>query len=162
MNAALAGPSLAADTPIDVLVARSVMQVRVVQIPRAMVAVVVAVIALDYALRGHVDPAAWHLWALPMVASSVPRTALSSAIMGVLLPHWILTGDMLGASLSGLETAQTLSRQFGFGKVCLITGNTAPARLAELRSSRFPVIVKPAKPEQIFAVIAAAGVAAGS
>jgi Signal transduction histidine kinase len=78
------------------------------------------------------------------------------------LPHWILTDDMLGASLFGLETAQTLSRQFGIGKVCLITGNTAPARLAELRSSRFPVIVKPAKPEQIFAVIAAAGVAAGS
>ena len=80
MNAALAGPSLAVDTPIDVLVARSVMQVRVVRIPRAMVAVAVAVIALDYALRGHVDPAAWHLWALRMVASGVPRTALCFSV----------------------------------------------------------------------------------
>jgi hypothetical protein len=60
---------------------------------------------------------------------------------------------MLGASLSGLETAQILAQQFGFAKVCLVTGNTEPVRLAELRSSGFPVIVKPAKPEEIIAVI---------
>jgi len=101
-------------------------------------------------------------WGADVTAYTRPEDLLARLHAGVPLPHWILTDDMLGASLFGLETAQTLSRQFGFGKVCLITGNTAPARLAELRSSRFPVIVKPAKPEQIFAVIAAAGVAAGS
>jgi hypothetical protein len=37
--------------------------------------------------------------------------------------------------------------------VCLVTGNTEPVRLAQLRSSGFPVIVKPAKPEEIIVVI---------
>ena len=68
-------------------------------------------------------------------------------------PNWILTDDMLGSALSGLETAQVLSTQFGYGKVCLITGNTEPRRLAELRSSGFPVVVKPAKPETLISVI---------
>jgi signal transduction histidine kinase/CheY-like chemotaxis protein len=68
-------------------------------------------------------------------------------------PNWIFTDDMLGSALSGLETAQVLSKQFGYGKVCLITGNTEPRRLAELRSSGFPVVVKPAKPELLMSVI---------
>ena len=93
-------------------------------------------------------------WGAEVTAFSRPDDLLARLRAGGSLPHWIVTDDMLGASLSGLETAQILSRQFGFGQVCLITGNTAPARLAELRSSGFPVIVKPAKPEQLFAVIA--------
>jgi hypothetical protein len=35
---------------------------------------------------------------------------------GTPVPQWILSDEMLGASLSGLETAQILSQQFGFGK----------------------------------------------
>jgi hypothetical protein len=105
MNAALAGPSLAADTPIDVLVARSALE----------------------SLQGQLAA-----WGADVTAYARPEDLLARLHAGVPLPHWILTG------------------------------NTAPARLAELRSSRFPVIVKPAKPVQIFAVIAAAGVAAGS
>ena len=54
---------------------------------------------------------------------------------------------MLGTALSGLETAQILSSRFGFGRVCLVTGNTEPTRLSELRASGFPVIVKPARGE---------------
>ena len=34
------------------------------------------------------------------------------------LPNWILTDDMLGSALSGLETAQILSREYGFGNGC--------------------------------------------
>jgi hypothetical protein len=37
--------------------------------------------------------------------------------------------------------------------MCLVTGNTEPARLVELRSSGFPVIVNPAKPEELLALI---------
>jgi hypothetical protein len=55
--------------------------------------------------------------------------------------------------LSGLETAQILLREFQFPRVCLITGNTEPMRLMELRSSGLPVIVKPARPDDLIAVI---------
>jgi two-component system, sensor histidine kinase len=92
-------------------------------------------------------------WGASVTAFATPEELLAQLRAGAPVPHWILSDDMLGASLSGLETAQILSRQFGFGKVCLVTGNTEPARLAQLRSSGFPVIVKPAKPEEIIAVI---------
>jgi two-component system, sensor histidine kinase len=68
-------------------------------------------------------------------------------------PQWILTDDMLGSDLSGLETAQLLATEFGFVKVCLITGNTEPQRLAQLRGSGFPLIIKPAQPEALIQVI---------
>jgi signal transduction histidine kinase len=92
-------------------------------------------------------------WGAQVRSFSRPEDLLAELRAGTPLPHWICTDDMLGASLSGLETAQILSGQFGFGKVCLITGNTEPARLAELRSSGFPVIVKPAKVEHLFAIL---------
>jgi signal transduction histidine kinase/CheY-like chemotaxis protein len=69
------------------------------------------------------------------------------------LPNWIFTDDMLGSALSGLETAQLLTSEYGFGSVCLVTGNTSPQRLKELRASGFPVIVKPAKPEILIALL---------
>jgi CheY-like chemotaxis protein/nitrogen-specific signal transduction histidine kinase len=92
-------------------------------------------------------------WGASVTAFTQPGELLAELRTGTPLPHWILSDDMLGASLSGLETAQILSQQFGFGKVCLVTGNTEPARLRELQSSGFPVIVKPAKPEELIAVI---------
>lgn len=92
-------------------------------------------------------------WGASVTAFARPEDLLAQLRAGTPLPHWILSDDMLGASLSGLETAQILSRQFGFGKVCLVTGNTEPVRLAELQSSGFPVIVKPARPEELIAVI---------
>jgi hypothetical protein len=60
---------------------------------------------------------------------------------------------MLGTTLSGLQTAQRLAQDHGIGNVCLITGNTEPARLAELRDSGFAVIVKPATPGQLIALM---------
>ena len=60
---------------------------------------------------------------------------------------------MLGPDLSGLETAQLLAAEFGIVKVCLITGNTEPQRLAQLRSSGIPLIIKPAQPEALMQVI---------
>lgn len=92
-------------------------------------------------------------WGASVTAFAHPEALLAELRAGTPLPHWILSDDMLGAALSGLETAQILSRQFGFGKVCLVTGNTEPVRLAELQSSGFPVIVKPAQPEELIAVI---------
>jgi signal transduction histidine kinase len=92
-------------------------------------------------------------WGAIVKAFSRPNELLDSLRSGVDLPHWILTDDMLGSALSGLETAQILSAEFGFCRVCLITGNTQPQRLAELRASGFPVIVKPAQPESLIAVL---------
>ena len=92
-------------------------------------------------------------WGATVQAFSEPTALLEELRSGAILPHWILTDDMLGCALSGLETAQILSREFGFCRVCLITGNTEPQRLAELRSSGFPVIVKPAQPESLMLVL---------
>jgi signal transduction histidine kinase len=92
-------------------------------------------------------------WGAVVKAFSQPTEMLHELRSGVDLPHWILTDDMLGSALSGLETAQILSREFGFCRVCLVTGNTEPQRLAELRASGFPVIVKPAEPESLIAVL---------
>jgi signal transduction histidine kinase len=92
-------------------------------------------------------------WGATVQAFSRPTELLDALRSGAPLPHWILTDDMLGSALSGLETAQILSREFGFCKVCLITGNTEAQRLAELRSSGFPVIVKPAQPELLISVL---------
>jgi CheY-like chemotaxis protein len=68
-------------------------------------------------------------------------------------PEWIFSDDMLGTQLSGLDTANTLLRDFGHRKVCLITGNTDPGRLIELRRSAFPVILKPTKPALLISVL---------
>lgn len=92
-------------------------------------------------------------WGATVQAFLQPTELLQALRSGAILPHWILTDDMLGSALSGLETAEIISREFGFCKVCLITGNTEPRRLAELRASGFPVIVKPAQPESLIAVL---------
>jgi hypothetical protein len=42
----------------------------------------------------------------------------------------------------------------------LITGNTEPERLARLRNSGFPLIIKPAQPEALIQVIRDPSIAA--
>jgi hypothetical protein len=59
---------------------------------------------------------------------------------------------MLGAQLSGLDVAQTIVREHAAIRVGLVTGNTEPVRLAQLRASGLPVIVKPATPERLVAL----------
>src|SRR5262249_50097746 len=92
-------------------------------------------------------------WGASVTAFTRPEDLLEKLRVGAQLPKWILTDDMLGSALSGLETAQTLSQRYGLGNVCVITGNTDPSRVSELRSSGFPVIIKPADPEKLFALI---------
>ncbi len=94
-----------------------------------------------------------HVWGAKVLAFSTPAALLARLRAASEFPEWILTDDMLGAELSGLETAQQLAAEFGFVKVCLITGNTEPQRLAQLRASGFPLIVKPAQPEALIRVI---------
>src|SRR6516164_3929064 len=93
------------------------------------------------------------VWGAKVQAFSSPAALLKQLRLAPELPQWILTDDMLGSDLSGLETAQLLASNFGFVKVCLITGNTEPERLAQLRSSGFPLIIKPAQPEALIQVI---------
>jgi CheY-like chemotaxis protein len=123
-----------------------------------------------------VDPTAFRtdalVWALdddPMVLDSLraqleawgarvrtfkhAEDLLDAAASEIALPDWVLTDDMLGTTLSGLQTAQLLARDHGIGNVILITGNTEPDRLAQLRASGFAVIVKPATPELLIAAI---------
>lgn len=94
-------------------------------------------------------------WGAHIESFTNPDALLHRLRNGTTLPHWILTDDMLGAALSGLETAQLLSREFGFGRVCIITGNTEPERLARLRSSGFPLAIKPVRPESLMEIIKA-------
>jgi two-component system, sensor histidine kinase len=92
-------------------------------------------------------------WGATVEAFSSPESLLAKLRDGAAPPDWVFTDDMLGASLSGLQTAKLIAAHSRLTNVCLVTGNTRAARLAELRSSGFPVIVKPAKPEQLIAVI---------
>jgi signal transduction histidine kinase len=66
-------------------------------------------------------------------------------------PDWILTDDMLGETLSGLDLARQVLAMAPV-RVALVTGNTEPLRLTQLRASGQPVIVKPAAPEQLIAL----------
>ena len=93
------------------------------------------------------------VWGAKVQAFATPAAVLERLRSGADPPHWILTDDMLGSDLAGLETAQLLADEFGFVKVCLITGNTEPKRLAQLRDSGFPLIIKPAQPEALIRVI---------
>lgn len=93
-------------------------------------------------------------WGAKVEVFSDPEVMLGQLRATADLPRWIFTDDMLGTALSGLETAQMLSSNFGFGRVCLITGNTEPKRLSQLRASGFPVIVKPARAEELIAILA--------
>jgi CheY-like chemotaxis protein len=92
-------------------------------------------------------------WGARVQAFTTPAALLEELRFSNEAPDWILTDDMLGSALSGLETAQILATEYGFIRVCLITGNTEPQRLAQLRSSGFPLIVKPAQPEALMQVI---------
>ena len=93
------------------------------------------------------------VWGAKVQAFATPAALLERLQSGSEPPHWILSDDMLGEDLSGLETAQELATKYGFVRVCLITGNTEPQRLAQLRSSGFPLIIKPAQPEALIQVI---------
>jgi CheY-like chemotaxis protein len=93
-------------------------------------------------------------WGAKVEVFSDPESMLGRLRTTAELPRWIFTDDMLGTALSGLETAQILSSSFGFGRVCLVTGNTKPDRLSQLRASGFPVIVKPARAEELIAILA--------
>jgi signal transduction histidine kinase len=93
------------------------------------------------------------VWGAKVQAFSSPETLLRQLRTAGERPDWILTDDMLGPDLSGLDTAKLLAAEFGIVKVCLITGNTEPQRMAQLRSSGIPLIIKPAQPEALMRVI---------
>ena len=65
-----------------------------------------------------------------------------------------LIDDMLGKSQTGLQIAQWLSGEFPALRIALLTGNTRPERLAELRQSGIPVLLKPLPPHRLRAVLA--------
>jgi signal transduction histidine kinase len=92
-------------------------------------------------------------WGAQVKAFANPEQLMDALHRLAVKPDWILTDDMLGAGLSGLDVARTALRDFGVGRACLITGNTEPARLEELRQSGLPVIVKPATPEHLITLL---------
>jgi two-component system, sensor histidine kinase len=92
-------------------------------------------------------------WGANVVAYSRPSDLLRDLRSGSAAPRWILADDMLGAEISGLEMAEGIAKEFAYCSVCFITGNTEPQRLEALRSSGFPVIVKPAKPESLISIL---------
>jgi two-component system, sensor histidine kinase len=94
-------------------------------------------------------------WGAQVRAFATPQQLLDALRRHAVGPDWLLTDDMLGTELSGLDTARLAMREFGVGRACLITGNTEPTRLEELRQSGLPVIVKPATPEQLVALLGA-------
>jgi CheY-like chemotaxis protein len=85
-----------------------------------------------------------------------PAQLLAEWRRGAARPDWLLTDDMLGTQMSGLELARLVLRESATIRVALVTGNTEPLRLAQLRSSGLPVIVKPATPERLIALLGGA------
>lgn len=96
-----------------------------------------------------------HAWGAQVTAFADPLQLLQALGSAMRRPEWILSDDMLGAGVSGLDLAQAIAGQFTGVRIALITGNTEPARLAQLRASGWPVIVKPATPEQLMALLTA-------
>jgi nitrogen-specific signal transduction histidine kinase len=92
-------------------------------------------------------------WGARVLTFELPEDMVSAYGSQADHPDWIFTDDMLGSQLSGLDTARTMLGRFGHRKVCLITGNTDPRRLTELRQSGFPVILKPTRPATLISIL---------
>jgi CheY-like chemotaxis protein len=92
-------------------------------------------------------------WGAKVATYSQPSDLLQELRSGIAAPRWIFADDMLGADMSGLEMAEEIAKEFENCNVCFITGNTEPQRLQALRSSGYPVIVKPAKPESLISIL---------
>ncbi len=92
-------------------------------------------------------------WGATVQAFRDPLQLLAALRREARPPDWVLTDDMLGQTLSGLQLAQQVVAEAPGVRVALITGNTEPGRLAQLRASAFAVIIKPAKPEWLMALL---------
>jgi signal transduction histidine kinase len=92
-------------------------------------------------------------WGAKVTAFADPVRMLETLQRQGLKPEWILSDDMLGSALSGLEVARSVAREHPGIRVGLITGNTAPGRIAELVAADVPVIIKPATPERLVALL---------
>jgi signal transduction histidine kinase/ActR/RegA family two-component response regulator len=95
-------------------------------------------------------------WGATVTCFADPAQLLAEWRRGAARPDWLLTDDMLGTQMSGLELARLVLRESATIRVALVTGNTEPLRLAQLRSSGLPVIVKPATPERLIALLGGA------
>ncbi len=65
-----------------------------------------------------------------------------------------LIDDMLGKAESGLEIARWLAAESPGLRISILTGNTRPERLAELRQSGLPVLLKPLPPHRLRDILA--------
>jgi signal transduction histidine kinase len=92
-------------------------------------------------------------WGATVQSFREPQAVLAALRDCPAPPDWLLTDDMLGQGLSGLELAQQVRQQFPAVKVALVTGNTEPARQQQLRASGLPVVLKPATPGQLVALL---------
>lgn len=78
------------------------------------------------------------------------------------LPDLVLIDDMLGTSETGLDIAHRLSRHMAHQRIALVTGNTQPARLQEIRDSGFQVMLKPTRTQQLWRLVQACAPAGGA
>ena len=67
-------------------------------------------------------------------------------------PDMLLTDHQIGAG-SGLEVIEAVRRQHGVVPALLVTGNTAPAQIAQLARSGVPLLHKPFRAEALLAAI---------
>lgn len=92
-------------------------------------------------------------WGAEVQAFATPEPALEALGRPGSQPGWILTDDMLGETLTGLELAEAVAQRHPGVRVAIITGNTELSRLEALRASGHPVIVKPASPAMLAALL---------
>ncbi|MGE5525313.1 MAG: response regulator, partial [Rhodospirillaceae bacterium] len=69
-------------------------------------------------------------------------------------PDAIILDDMLGPRETGLEIANEIAPHVGAGRILLVSGNSNPERLAELRQSGYGFMAKPASSGRLRAWLA--------
>lgn len=76
-------------------------------------------------------------------------------------PDLVLIDDMLGGDETGLDIANRLDERLAHQRIAIITGNTQPARLQEIRESGFQVLLKPTRTQQLWRLVQASSCRGG-
>ena len=73
---------------------------------------------------------------------------------GAAWPDLLLIDFMLGEDGTGIDVARRLQPEVPMDRVVLVTGNTVPDQLRDIRESGFSYLTKPAATEDLKAILA--------
>jgi signal transduction histidine kinase/CheY-like chemotaxis protein len=88
-------------------------------------------------------------WGCKVVIAPTLEEARAGLRARGLRPEAILSDHSLGANVTGIEVIEALRAEYGPLPAAIITGETSPGAREKLRDSEYPVLLKPAKPEEL-------------